>query len=73
MNPLSITASVIGITTFATMSIVQLHNLMDGLSGAEEQLADIAIKLSNVERPLAVLKQLTDDESISDASKQNLR
>ncbi|EUC39744.1 hypothetical protein COCMIDRAFT_31172 [Bipolaris oryzae ATCC 44560] len=74
MDPLSITASAIGITAFATSSIVQLRNIIDGLSEAQDVVADVASSLANIERPLAALERLSiSDESTSVAAKEDLR
>lgn len=74
MDPFSITAGAIGITGSATTSIVQLRNLIGGLSEAQDLLADIASSLTNINRPLAALKQLSiSDESTSVAAKEELR
>jgi hypothetical protein len=74
MDPLSITASAIGITGFATTSIVQLHSLIDGLSEAQDVVTDVASSLANIERPLAALEQLSiSDEALSIATKEALK
>ena len=74
MDPFSITAGAIGITGFATTSIVQLHSLVGGLSEAQDLVADIASSLANIERPLAALEELSiPDESTSIAAKEDLR
>lgn len=74
MDPFSITASAIGITGFATTSIVELHSLIGGLSDAQDLVTDIASSLANIERPLAALEQLSIlDESTSTAAKEDLR
>jgi len=74
MDPLSITAGAIGISGFATASIVQLHRLIGGLSEAQGVVANIASSLANIERPLATLEQLSiSDESTSIAAKEDLR
>jgi hypothetical protein len=74
MDPLSITASAIGITGFATTSILQLHNLIDSLSEAQDVVTDVASSLANIERPLAALEQLSiSDEAASIATKEALK
>jgi hypothetical protein len=74
MDPFSITAGAIGITGFATTSIVQLHSLIGGLSEAQDLVTDIASSLANIERLLATLEQLSiSDESTSIAAKEDLR
>lgn len=67
MDPFSITAGVIGITSAATTSIVQLRSLIDSLSEAKDEVADITTSLTNIERPLAALERL----SISDGATLN--
>jgi hypothetical protein len=74
MVPFSITAGAIGITGFATTSIVQLHSLINSLSKAQDVVSDIALSLANIERPLASLKQLSIlDEATSIAVKEDLK
>jgi predicted DNA-binding protein YlxM (UPF0122 family) len=74
MDPFSITAGAIGITGFATTSIVQLHSLIDGLTEVQDLVTDVASSLANIERPLAALEQLSiSDESTSLAAKEDLR
>ncbi|KAF2006538.1 hypothetical protein P154DRAFT_517605 [Amniculicola lignicola CBS 123094] len=74
MDPFSITAGAIGITGVATTSIAQLHTLIDGLSEAQDVVADVASSLTNIERPLAALDQLAiSDEATSIAAKEDLR
>ncbi|KAF2451233.1 hypothetical protein P171DRAFT_425760 [Karstenula rhodostoma CBS 690.94] len=74
MDPFSITAGAIGITGFATTSIVQLHSLIDNLSEAQNVVPDVASTLANIERPLAALEQVViSDESTSVAAKEDLR
>lgn len=52
-DPFSITAGAIGITGFATTSVIQLRNLIDSLSEAQE--VDVAADLANIERLSAAL------------------
>lgn len=74
MDPFSITAGAIGITGSAVTSIVQLHNLIDSLSEAQDVVTDIASSLTNIERPLAALKQLSSSgEATSIAVKDDLK
>ena len=58
MDPLSITASALGITQFAISSIVQLHDFINDLAKAKEVVRDIASNLEAVQRPLAALEDL---------------
>ncbi|KAF2998445.1 hypothetical protein E8E13_000859 [Curvularia kusanoi] len=74
MDPFSITAGAIGITGFATTSIVQLHSLIDSLSEAQDVVTDIASSLTSIERPLAALGQLSiADEATNIAIREDLR
>ena len=59
MDPLTITASAIGITQFAISSIVQLHDFINDLAEAKEVARDIASNLKGVQRSLAALEELT--------------
>ncbi|OQV11243.1 hypothetical protein CLAIMM_15105 [Cladophialophora immunda] len=73
MDPLSITASTIGITQFAISSIVQLHDFIDNLAEAKEVVQDIATNLEGVQRPLAALKEITiSDQETYAAAKADL-
>lgn len=73
MDPFSITASTIGITMFATKSIEQLHSLIEGLSEAQDVVADISTSLANLERPLATLQGVGClDEATSMTTKEYL-
>ncbi len=58
MDPLSITASSLGITQFAVSSIVQLHDFINNLAEANEVVQDITSHLEGVQRPLAALEEL---------------
>lgn len=74
MDPFSITAGAIGITGFATTSIVQLRTLIDGLSEAQEVVKDVATGLASIDRLLAALQQLTiSDETTSSAAREDLK
>jgi hypothetical protein len=74
MDPFSITAGAIGITGFATTSIMQLRNLIDGLSEAQDVVIDLTSTLANIERPLAALEQLSIlDKATSIAAKEDLK
>jgi hypothetical protein len=48
MDHFSITAGAIGVTEFATTSIVQLHSLINSLSEAQDVVSDIAFSLANI-------------------------
>ncbi|KUJ10179.1 uncharacterized protein LY89DRAFT_656845 [Mollisia scopiformis] len=73
MDPLSITASAIGITQFAISSIVKLHDIINDLAEAKEVARDIASNLEGVQRPLAALEELTiSDRTIYITTKADL-
>jgi Fungal N-terminal domain of STAND proteins len=59
MDPLSITASALGITQFAISSIVQLHDFINDLAEAKDVIQDIASNLEDIQRPLAAFEELT--------------
>jgi hypothetical protein len=65
MDPLSITASTLGITQFAISSIVQLHDFINDLAEAKEVVQDIASNLEGVQRPLAALEELIISDPIT--------
>ncbi|KAH8702686.1 hypothetical protein GQ44DRAFT_50632 [Phaeosphaeriaceae sp. PMI808] len=74
MDSFSITASAIRTTRFATTSIVQLYSLINGLTEAKDVVVDVASSLANIERPLAVLEQLSiSDEATLTAAKEDLK
>ena len=74
MDPFSITAGAIGITGFATTSIMQLHSLIDGLTEAKDVVTDVASSLANIQRPLAALEQLSiSSGETSIAAKEDLK
>jgi Fungal N-terminal domain of STAND proteins len=58
MDPLSITASTLGITQFAISSIVQLNDFINNFADAKEVAQDIASNLEGIQRPLAALEEL---------------
>jgi hypothetical protein len=73
MDPFSITAGAIGITTFASTSILQLRTLINGLTEAGDVLEDISSTLDGIERPLAALDQLSlSDITTSSVAKEDL-
>ena len=74
MDPLSITAGVVGITAFATTSIQQLHTLIHDLTEGEDVVQDVVSHLDGIERPLAALKQLSiEDGATSVTVKEDLK
>ncbi|KAF1810926.1 hypothetical protein P152DRAFT_515351 [Eremomyces bilateralis CBS 781.70] len=73
MDPLSITASTLGITQFAISSIVHLHDFLDNLAEAKEVVRDIASNLEGVQRSLTALEELTiSDRATYSAAKVDL-
>lgn len=74
MDRLSITANAIGITTFATTSIAQLHELITSLTEVEDVVGDVSSHLEGIQRPLDALQALniTDDATLT-AAKEDLR
>ncbi|KAL5115304.1 hypothetical protein ACEQ8H_006817 [Pleosporales sp. CAS-2024a] len=74
MDPLSFSAGAIGMTAFATASIMQLRDLIEGLSEAQYLVADVATSLANIESPINTLEQLFVSEKLSSlAVKEDLR
>jgi hypothetical protein len=74
MDPFSITVGALGITGFATSSIVQLRDFINGLAEAKEVVQDIASNLEGIERPLAALEKLSiSDGATSTAAKEDLK
>ncbi|EXJ77534.1 hypothetical protein A1O3_09761 [Capronia epimyces CBS 606.96] len=73
MDPLSLTASTIGITQFAIDSIVRLREFIDNVAEAKEVVQDIVSNLEDVQRPLAALEELTiSDRKTYAAAKADL-
>ncbi|KAL5331178.1 hypothetical protein ACEPPN_000707 [Leptodophora sp. 'Broadleaf-Isolate-01'] len=74
MDPFSITVGALGITGFATSSIVQLRDFINGLAEAKDVVQDIASNLEGIERPLAALEKLCiSDGATSTAAKEDLK
>jgi hypothetical protein len=73
MDPLSITAATIGITTFALTSIKQLRDTINDVAEVKEVIEDISTDLTGILAPLDSLRELLDPESnISAAAKADL-
>lgn len=73
MDPLSITASALGITTFAITSIKQLHNIINDVAEVKEVIHDISTGLAAILHPLDTLRELpVPDGNISAAAKADL-
>ena len=73
MDPLSITAATIGITSFALSSIKQLRDNIDDVAEAKEVLEDISTDLTGILAPLDSLRVLlhasrTDHAIVSSSS-----
>jgi len=58
-DPFSITAGAIGITGATTTAIGQLHTLISGYAGANEEVRGIKSGLEELQAPLSVLESLT--------------
>ena len=63
MDPLSITAAVLGISHPAISSIVKLRNLIHDTAEAKELVQDICASLEGIQRPLALLAELSGTDS----------
>jgi hypothetical protein len=73
-EPFGVAAGAIGISGVATASFVQLRNIIDGLSEAQDVLTGITSSLENIQRPLDALRQLDiSDESTSITIKEDLK
>ncbi|RYP70907.1 hypothetical protein DL771_005157 [Monosporascus sp. 5C6A] len=74
MDPFSITVGALGITGFATSSIAQLRDFINGLAEAKDVVQDIASSLEGIERPLSALENLSvSDEATSIAAQEDLK
>ena len=58
MDPLSITAATIGISSAAMTSIASVRNTINNIQDAEEVVGDIRTQLGSIQRPLDSLKEL---------------
>ena len=58
MDPLSITAATIGITTFALTSIKQLRDTINDVTEVKEVIEDISTDLTGILGPLDSLREL---------------
>jgi hypothetical protein len=73
MDPLSITAATIGITTFALTSIKQLRDTINDVAEVKEVIEDISTTLAAILVPLDSLRELhLPDGNISAAAKADL-
>jgi hypothetical protein len=73
MDPLSITAATIGITTFAITSINQLHEIINDVAEVKEVIHDVSTSLTAILIPLDSLRELhVPDSGISAAVKTDL-
>jgi hypothetical protein len=73
MDPFSITVGALGITGFATSSIVQLRDFINGLAEAKEVVQDIASNLEGIERPLAALEKLSISDGATSTTVMNAK
>jgi hypothetical protein len=74
MDPLSITASVIGISHIAISSIDHLRGFVNSLAEAKEVVQDIASTLEAIRRPLDALRQIKfSDDATYTAAKEDLK
>ncbi|RYP59021.1 hypothetical protein DL769_008712 [Monosporascus sp. CRB-8-3] len=74
MDPFAITVGALGITGFASSSIVKLRDFINGLAEAKDLLQDIVSNLEGIERPLAALEKLSiPDEATSTAAQEDLK
>jgi hypothetical protein len=73
MDPLSITAATIGISSAAITSIVNVRNTINNIRDAEEVVGNIRTQLESIPRPLDSLKELRiSDNGTLTASKEAL-
>jgi hypothetical protein len=73
MDPLSITAATIGITTLAITSIKQLHEVINDVAEVKKVIHDVSTSLTAILIPLDSLRKLhVPDSSISAAVKADL-
>jgi hypothetical protein len=59
MDPLSITAAIIGISGAAITSIVSVRNTINNIQDAEKVVGDIRTQLDNIQKPLVSHDTLT--------------
>ena len=72
-EPLSTTAGVIGISSFALSNIKELHDFVKGLAEADDEVREIESSLDAIQQPLDTLKELKiQDERSSAAAKEIL-
>jgi hypothetical protein len=64
MDPFSLTAGAIGISSASISSIVALHDFINGLREAKDMLQDIVSNLEAIQRPLAALQGLKIPDSV---------
>ena len=71
-DPLSVTASLIGISSFALSSIKELRDFINGLAEADNVVREIRSSLDNIQRPLSALEELkVQDEQTLAVAKEN--
>lgn len=71
MDPFSISMGALGINEFALSSIKTLHEFINGLAEAKDEVQDIASNLDAVQRTLVALQELkiTDETTQTEAKK----
>ncbi|USP80796.1 hypothetical protein yc1106_08070 [Curvularia clavata] len=73
MDPFSITAGAVGITSFALSSIDQLRKTIDSLAEAQDVFQDITSNLEAIQRPLIALQESRFPDGLScTAAKEDL-
>lgn len=73
MDPFSITAGVLGITSFAAGSISELRTTLNNIAEAEDVVRGISSSLDAIQRPLSSLSQISiSDETTFNATKKDL-
>ena len=58
MDPLSITAAAVGITDFAISRIIELHDFINSIAEAKQEIHDAQSNLDNIHRTLIALGDL---------------
>ncbi|CAI7577519.1 unnamed protein product [Penicillium glandicola] len=74
MDPLSITASALGITGFALSSISNIRRIIDDIQEANDVMQDVTSNLEAIELPLSALEKLQITDSTTHAEiKEDLK
>lgn len=72
MDPFSITVGALGITSFALSSIAQLHTLITSVAEAQAVVGDIAANLTNIQRTLSALGELSIADNATSEEVKNV-